>query len=104
MSNPTIQSRIRQHPRFAELVGRRTRFALILSFLVLGPYYGFMMIVAFHPDLLRQTLGDGLTTTFAWPVGAGLIIGSWILTGLYIRKANGEFDQINEQILRESWK
>ena len=102
MSDPSIHSRIRQHPRFSELVGRRTRLALILSFLVLCPYYGFMMVVAFHPELLRQTLGEGMATTFAWPVGAGLIIGSWLLTGLYIRRANGEFDQINEQILKEA--
>jgi uncharacterized membrane protein (DUF485 family) len=104
MSNPSIQSRIRQHPRFAELVGRRTRFAIVLSALVLIPYYSFMMIVAFKPELLRQSLGEGVTATLGWPVGAALIIGSWLLTGLYVRRANGEFDQINEQILKETWK
>ncbi len=41
---------------------------------------------------------------FGWPVGAVLIVGSWLLTGIYIRRANGEFDALNEQILREARK
>lgn len=104
MSNASIHSRIRQHPRFGELVGRRARLALVLSALVLIPYYSFMMVVAFKPELLRQSLGEGVTATVGWPVGAALIVGSWLLTGLYVRRANGEFDQINEEILKEAWK
>ncbi len=101
MSQPTIQQRIRQHPQFAELVARRTRFALILSLFVLVPYYSFMMIVAFTPEILHRTLGDGVMTV-AWPIGVVLVVGSWLLTGVYIRRANGEFDQLNQQVLKES--
>ena len=101
MSQSSIQQRIRQHPKFAELVARRTRFALILSVIVLVPYYSFMMVVAFNPAILHKTLGDGVTT-IAWPLGALLVIGSWLLTGVYIRRANGEFDQMTQQVLKET--
>jgi uncharacterized membrane protein (DUF485 family) len=33
-----------------------------------------------------------------------LVVGSWLTTGIYIRRANGEFDALNEQILKESNK
>lgn len=101
MSQSTIQQRIRQHPQFAELVARRTRLALVLSLLVLVPYYGFMMVVAFNPAVLHTTMGDSVIT-IAWPLGALLVIGSWLLTGIYIRRANGEFDDLTQNILKES--
>ena len=103
MSDPSYHSRIRQNPKFADMVSRRTRFALILSLLVLVPYYSFMLVIAFQPDLLRQTLGEGVATV-GWPIGALLVVGSWLLTGVYVRRANGEFDRLNEEVLKESWK
>jgi uncharacterized membrane protein (DUF485 family) len=101
MTSTTVQQRIRQNPKFADLVARRTRFALVLSLFVLVPYYSFMMIVAFNPSVLHQTLGDGVTT-IAWPLGALLVIGSWLLTGVYIRRANGEFDELTQDVLKET--
>lgn len=101
MSSPSVQQRIRQHPKFAELIARRTRFALVLSLFVLVPYYGFMMVVAFNPALLHQTVGDGVMT-IAWPLGAALVIGCWLLTGIYIRRANGEFDELTQHVLKEA--
>jgi uncharacterized membrane protein (DUF485 family) len=102
MSQPNIQARIRSNPKFAEMVGKRTRFAITLSLIVLVPYYTFMMITAFYPGLLAQPINPGGIVTVGWPVGVVMIVGSWLLTGIYIRRANGEFDALNEQILREA--
>ena len=104
MSKSTVQERIRGNPKFAEMVGKRTRFAIILSLVVLVPYYTFMMITAFNPALLAQPISDGSIITIGWPVGVILVVGSWLTTGIYIRRANGEFDTLNEQILKESHK
>jgi uncharacterized membrane protein (DUF485 family) len=104
MSKSTVQERIRSNPKFAEMVGKRTRFAIILSLVVLVPYYTFMMITAFNPALLAQPISDGSIITIGWPVGVILVVGSWLTTGIYIRRANGEFDALNEQILKESNK
>jgi len=104
MSQPTLQTKIRQNPKFAELVGKRTRFAILLSIIVLVPYYSFMMITAFNPALLATPLNNSGVMTIGWPIGAVLIIGSWILTGIYIRRANGEFDELTQEILKEAGK
>ena len=104
MSQPNIQEKIRANPKFAELVGKRTRFAIILSLIVLVPYYSFMMITAFNPALLATPLSEGGVMTIGWPIGAVIIIGSWILTGVYIRRANGEFDELTQKILSEASK
>ena len=104
MSKDSIQAKIRANPKFTEMVGKRTRFAIILSLTVLVPYYTFMMITAFNPALLAQPISAGSIITIGWPIGVLLIVGSWLTTGIYIRRANGEFDTLNGQILKESAK
>ena len=99
-----VYERIRNNPRFDELVAKRSRFAWTLSAIVLVMYFSFVAVVAFAPQLLATPLAEGLVTTIAWPIGAGLVLFFWILTGVYIRRANREFDEINSQLVKEALK
>ena len=40
--------------------------------------------------------------TWGIPIGVGLILSAFILTGIYVRRANGEFDELNNAILKEA--
>ncbi|MBV5331838.1 response regulator, partial [bacterium] len=42
-------------------------------------------------------MSEGGIVTVGWPIGVVLVVGSWLMTGIYIRRANGEFDQLNER-------
>jgi uncharacterized membrane protein (DUF485 family) len=42
--------------------------------------------------------------TWGWPLAALLVVGGWLLTGIYIRRANGEFDELTQKILLEAGK
>jgi cation/acetate symporter len=99
-----VYEKIRNNPRFDELVGKRSRFAWSLSAIVLVLYFSFVMVVAFKPQLLATPLFSDTVTTVAWPIGAGLVLFFWILTGVYIRRANREFDEINSQLVKEALK
>lgn len=101
MSNP-IYARVRQNPKFHDLVRRRSRLALTLSAIVLVSYYAFMMVVAFAPQLLRAPLGEDSALSVGFPIGAAIIVVSWLLTGVYSHFANGVFEELNDQITRES--
>jgi len=100
--NASIYQRIRTNPKFQDMVKRRGRFAALLSAIVLVAYYSFMMVVAFKPALLHQTLSEGSVLTVGMPIGAGIIIVSWLLTGLYVYRANSDFDKINAEVLKEA--
>ncbi len=104
MDRSTIQTRIRRNPKFAELVSKRTRLAILLSLIVLVPYYAFMMVTAFQPALLAQPIFEGSIVSIGWPIGVVLVIGSWLMTAIYISRANGEFDRLNQEILKEAGK
>lgn len=96
--------RIRQNPKFGQLVASRSRFAWTLSAIVLVLYYGFMAVVAFNPTLLAQPLGEGRIATVGWPLAALMMVLFWAMTGLYVYRANGRFDEINAELIKESAK
>lgn len=100
----SVYAHIRRNPRFAELVEKRTRFAAILSGIVLAVFYGFVLLVAFAPDLIGTRLVDGSNLTFGIAAGLFQFVFFWILTLVYVRRANGEFDDINNEIVRAAWK
>ena len=104
MSLPSIQEKIRGNPKFAELVGKRTRFAITLSLVVLVPYYTFMFFISTQPQLFASKVSEGGIITIGWPIAALIIIGGWLLTGVYVSRANGEFDSITEEVLKEASK
>lgn len=104
MSQPNIQAKIRSNPKFAELVGKRTRFAILLSLVVLVPYYSFMFLVSTQPQLFAAKIGEGSVITIGWPIAALIVVCGWLLTGVYVNRANGEFDSITEEVLKEARK
>lgn len=104
MSNNSIQAKIRANPKFAEMVGKRTRLAILLSLIVLVPYYTFMLLTSLKPQLFTATISETSVITIGWPIAALIVIGGWLMTGVYISKANGEFDELNKQILDEARK
>ncbi|WP_374495814.1 DUF485 domain-containing protein [Zoogloea sp.] len=99
-----IYKKVRANPRFAELEGKRSRFAYLLTAIVMASYYGMMALVAFAPEVLRTPISEGGMLTIGVPIGAAIIIGSWLLTGWFVSRSNGEFDQINNEIVREASK
>ena len=98
-----IYARIQENPKFKKLVSKRERLAWTLTGIVLVLFFGLFMTVAFYPSVLAIRLGDSYVTT-------GLLIGFsqfvlfWLLTAVYVRRANSEFDALTEQLLRESVK
>ena len=93
--------RILANPRFQELVAKRSRFAWTLSAIILAVFYGYILVVAFNPQVLAVPLGEGWTLTVGVPVGAGIIVLSFLLTWAYVVRANGEFERLNREVLEE---
>ncbi|KQN25769.1 hypothetical protein ASE86_06070 [Sphingomonas sp. Leaf33] len=91
---------IADDPRYRALLKRRGRFAAILTAIILIVYFGFVGLVAFDKPLLGASLSGG-ATSIGIPVGLGIIILSIVLTGLYVRRANGEFDAVLAAIRAE---
>jgi uncharacterized membrane protein (DUF485 family) len=90
--------RIKNDPDYIKLVAERSKFAWTLTIVMLVIYFGFVLVIAFDPAILGTPLFEGSVTTVGIPVGIGVILSAFVLTGIYVRRANTEFDELTAQI------
>ena len=100
--NDDATQRIRHHPKFLELERKRSRFSWGLTALMLAIYYGYIFVVAFSPGVLGHPLSPGSATTVGMPIGVGVILTAVLLTGIYVWRANGEFDRLTREIVEST--
>ena len=89
-----IYKEIDADPVFHKLVKKRRSFALKLSAVMLGIYFAFILTIAYAPSVFGIALFEGGVITIGIPVGVAVILSAFNLTGIYVRKANSEFDII----------
>lgn len=95
--------KIKANPKYQHLVSTRKRFAWILTALMLVVYYGYVLLIAFDKEFLAQKTGDGVMS-LGVPIGLGVILFTIAITGVYVRRANTEFDAMSEEIVQEVTK
>ena len=102
MSDPVVD-KILKNPKYQELQTKRNSFGWLLAVLMLIVYYGYIALIAFNKPFLAQPLGAGVTT-IGIPIGMGVIIFTIVITGIYVRRANSEFDALTKEILKDAAK
>ncbi len=89
--------RIAADPRYEALVRRRSRFTWTLTAIMLVIFFGYILLIAFDKSLLATPIGGG-TTTLGIPIGIGVILAGIVMTGIYVRRANRDFDKAVDAI------
>lgn len=83
--------------KFKALVARKTWISVVLTIIMLGIYYGFILVLAFDKALLSKKIGEHMTLGI--PIGLGVIAAACIMTGLYVWWANTDYDKsVNEVV------
>ena len=90
--------KIKQDPNYQELVRRRSSLGWTLSLIMFVIYFGFILLVAFAPKFLGIRLGAGVTT-IGIPIGLFVIVSAFVLTGIYVSKANSAYDALIRRIV-----
>ncbi|EQB35603.1 membrane protein [Sulfurimonas hongkongensis] len=94
---------IKANPHYQELIAKRSSFAIKLTILMLAVYFIFILTIAFNPSVLGTPLSADSVTTIGIPIGMAVIVFAFILTGIYTKRANGEFDELSNKV-KESLK
>ncbi len=102
MEDELVQ-KILKNPKYHELKNKRSKFGWRLTWAMMIVYYGFITLVAFDKAFLATPLGAGVTS-LGIPVGFGVIVFTIIITAIYVRRANSEFDQLSEEITKAVYK
>jgi uncharacterized membrane protein (DUF485 family) len=89
--------RIAAHPTYQKLKSTRSTLGWWLAAAMMVVYYGFILLVAFDKPLLATRIGSGVMT-LGMPIGLGVIIFTVVITAIYVRRANGEFDRLAAEL------
>lgn len=95
---------IRNNPKFISLVAKRNRYSFIMTALMMFVYYGYILLIAFDKEWLATPIAPGKVMTIGIPMGLGVILFTIIITIIYVRRANTEFDTEAAQVLKEAQK
>jgi len=97
-----VAARVEANPKYHRLVSTRSVYSIIMTICVMVVYYGYILLIAFNKEWLGTKLADGLTTSVGIPLGLGVIVTTIVLTNIYVRRANTEFDSLNAEIIKEA--
>lgn len=92
-----LANKIASHPKYQELKSKRSSLGWWLTLSMMVVYYGFILLVAFNKPFLSSRLGSGVMT-MGMPIGLGVIVFTVVITAIYVRRANGEFDTLAEEL------
>ena len=98
--NDLVAEKIQSHPKYLALRKKRNRFGWLLTLLMLVVYYGYIALIAFNKPFLAQPIGAGVTS-MGVPIGMGVIVFTIVITAIYVRRANSEFDDLTTDILKD---
>ena len=101
MQDDAVVKRIEANPKYLELRSKRNRLGWTLTIIMLLAYYGYVALIAFDKAFLAKPMGAGVTT-IGIPIAVGLIVYTILITLVYIRRANNEFDRLTEEVVKEA--
>ena len=79
-------------PEFKELIAKRKRFVLPATIFFLSWYLGFILLAGYAEDFMGDSIYEGLTVGYVLALSQFIMV--WVLAGVYVRKANREFDPL----------
>ncbi|MEO5796553.1 MAG: DUF485 domain-containing protein [Rhodoferax sp.] len=99
MTDPIV-ARIEANPKYHELKRKRNGFGWLLTALMMVAYYGYIGLIAFDKSFLATPMGAGVTS-IGIPIGMGVIVFTVLITAIYVRRANSEYDRLTAEILKD---
>jgi uncharacterized membrane protein (DUF485 family) len=104
MKDEDIVERIEKNPKFLQFVKMRNNYSIVLSIMMMVVYFGYILLVAFNKQFLATKISAGAVTSIGIPLGVGVLVFTIVITAIYVRRANTEFDATKDEIIREASK
>jgi len=102
MKEEDIVERIQKNPKFMRFVSMRNRYSIIMTVLMMVVYFGYILLIAFNKQFLASKIAAGAVTSVGIPLGIGVLVFTIVITAIYVRRANTEFDATKDAIVKEA--
>jgi uncharacterized membrane protein (DUF485 family) len=80
---------------FRELIKRRRGFVIPATIFFLAWFFGFILLTAYAPDFMGESVYEGLTVGYCWALSQFIMV--WGLTAWYLRISDRVFDPLAEK-------
>lgn len=92
---------IKTHPDFVLMEKKKSRLSMTFSAMTLAMYFTYICYIGINPHAFGAPMWSGSTTTWGIFWGVCVILFSIIVTGIYVYKANGEFDRLTQKVVND---
>jgi len=99
-----IYESIRGNPNFQKFVSTRNVYSNIMTLLMMIVYFGYILLIAFNKPFLATKMSAGGVISIGIPMGIGVLVFTIVITWIYVRRANTEFDATKDAIVKEASK
>ena len=96
-----LVQRVKSDPNYQKLVATRSRYGWLLTWSVMIVYYGFTLLNAFDKEFMSSKIGAGVMS-WGVPLGLFVILFTIVVTAIYVRRANSEFDELTDAIQKKA--
>ena len=96
-----IVAQVNASPTYQKLIKTRSAYGWLLTAMMMIVYYGFILLVAYAKPFMGSRISPDSVITWAIPIGLFVLVFTIIITGIYVRRANTEFDDLTEKLRKE---
>lgn len=101
MQDVEVVRRVVEHPKYQELVHKRTRVSLAFFAVMIVVYAGFIVTLAYLPEVFSRPIGPGFTMSVGVLSATIVAVSAVIMIAAYVRYSNKHFDPLIEAIVRD---
>ena len=87
-------------PEFKELERTKRSFVLPATIFFLAWYTGFILLAGYAPGFMGESVIEGLTVGYLLALSQFVMV--WVLTAMYLRRADRVFDPLAEKAARKA--
>ena len=94
-------NQILNNPDFIEMARKKSSLSRSFTLITILMYFIYIITLGVNPELFATPVSAGSTTTWGIYLGLAVILISIMLTGIYVHKANGEFDVLTQKVVQD---
>lgn len=87
-------------PEFKELERTKRSFVFPATVFFLAWYTGFILLAGYAPGFMGESVIEGLTVGYVLALSQFVMV--WVLTAMYLRRADRVFDPLAEKAARKA--
>lgn len=100
MKPQTVQ-KVLNNGEFQQMARQKARLGWIFSALTFVIYVGYIVLIGFSPATVGTPVAPRAATTWGIYIGVFVILISVVLTGIYVVRANGKYEDMTQKVIRD---